>query len=108
MNLAFRALADPHRRDMLALLAARPHTVTELLEHFRFSQPALSKHLRVLREAGLVSVQEDGRFRRYRIEGAALGEMARWLLHYRRFWNQRLDALAAVLDTQAGHRKGPR
>ncbi|NUQ53910.1 MAG: winged helix-turn-helix transcriptional regulator [Phycisphaerales bacterium] len=106
MDLAFRALADPSRREIIGLLAERSRTVSELLEHFEFTQPALSKHLRLLREAGLVAVEDDGRFRRYRIVGEALGDITTWLLHYRRFWTGRLDALGGVLDREA--KKGRR
>lgn len=101
MDLTLRALADPSRREIISLLAGRAHTVSELLTHFRFSQPALSKHLRVLREAGLVAVEEDGRYRRYALIGAPLGEVASWVMHYHRFWNARLDSLGELLDQQA-------
>lgn len=103
MDLAFHALGDPSRRAIVALLAGRAHTVNELLEHFHFSQPALSKHLRVLRESGLVVVHSEGRFRRYSLSGRVLGEMTAWLLTYRRFWHKRLDALGDVLAEEARH-----
>lgn len=103
MDLAFHALADPHRRAIVELLALRPSTVGELLQQLELSQPALSKQLRVLRDAGLVAAEFEGRFRRYRLVGQALGEVGRWLLHYRRFWEQRLDSLGDLLDEQAGH-----
>lgn len=108
MDLSFRALGDAHRREIVALLAERALTVNQLHKHFRFSQPALSKHLRILRDAKLVTVESDGRFRRYRLAGAALGEMATWLLRYHRFWTQRLDALGNVLDEEAARTKAER
>ncbi|GIK11201.1 MAG: transcriptional regulator [Chloroflexota bacterium] len=97
---------DRSRREIIGLLAERSRTVTELLEHFEFTQPALSKHLRLLREARLVAVEDDGRFRRYRFVGEALDDMTKWLLHYRRFWTVRLDTLGSVLDREA--KKGRR
>lgn len=100
MDLAFKALADGHRRAIVDLLAQGAKTVGELLEHFDFTQPALSRHLRILREAGLVSADTDGRCRRYRLERAALGEVATWLVRYRRFWGARLDRLADLLDEE--------
>ncbi|MBL8360462.1 MAG: winged helix-turn-helix transcriptional regulator [Rubrivivax sp.] len=101
MDLAFHALADPSRRAIVGLLAERERTVGELLEHFSFSQPALSKHLRLLRQSGLVAVTQEGRHRRYRLSGQVLGEMTHWLLHYRRFWQRRLDRLGNLLDEEA-------
>lgn len=101
MDLTLRAISDPSRRDILALLAERPMTVSDILEHFTFTQPALSKHLRILRDAGLVSAEDDGRYRRYRINAGPLGDVAQWLLYYRKFWNSRLDVLDAVLNEEA-------
>lgn len=108
MDLAFRALADATRREIIDLLAERAQSVSELLAHFEFSQPALSKHLRVLREARLVAVQRAGRERRYRLAAAGLGDVAAWLTRHRRFWGRRLDALAAVLDEDAVRERGRR
>ncbi len=98
MEAAFHAISDSSRRAILDLLAGGRRTVSELLTHFRFSQPALSKHLRILREAGLVRSAADGRRRWYALQPAPLRTVADWLRHYERFWNQRLDALGAVLD----------
>ena len=98
MEGAFRAIADPSRRAILDLLAESKRTVTEMLGHFRFSQPALSKHLRILREAGLVRCDVDGRQHRYSLQAEGLRSVAEWVRHYERFWNDRLDALGAVLD----------
>ena len=108
MDSAFHALADSNRRAIIELLGERARTVSELLEHFDFTQPALSKHLRLLREAGLVTYEDDGRYRRYSLSGEALGEVSAWLLRYRRFWNARLDALGQVLDAEAKKRKRAR
>jgi DNA-binding transcriptional ArsR family regulator len=102
MEVAFRAIADPSRRAILDLLAEGRRTVNELLGHFRFSQPALSKHLRVLREAGLVEAEADGRQRRYALRADGLRSVADWVRHYERFWNTKLDALGDVLDADGG------
>jgi DNA-binding transcriptional ArsR family regulator len=94
----FRAVGDPHRRAILDLLAQGERAVNELLAHFEFSQPALSRHLRVLREAGLVVARAVGRERRYSLEPLALRKVADWIAHYERFWNERLDALGTALE----------
>ena len=102
MDLTCRAISDPNRRLVLDLLAEGERTVTELLAHFPFSQPALSKHLRVLREAGLVVARPAGRERRYSLQAEGLRSVADWLRAYERFWTERLDALGDVLDAQQG------
>ena len=92
------ALADPHRRAMLAFMLERPRAVNELVAHTGLSQPGTSKHLRVLREAGLVEVQPDAQRRRYALRAEPLAELDAWLAPYRRFWNRRFDALEGELD----------
>jgi DNA-binding transcriptional ArsR family regulator len=92
------ALADPHRRSVLGLLRGRPHAVGELVTALRISQPATSKHLRVLREAGLVRVVPDAQRRIYALDPAPLAELDDWLAPYRALWNDRLDALGRHLD----------
>lgn len=92
----FTALADPTRRALLAeLRQAGECAVGELVAAHEVSQPAISRHLRVLREAGLVSVRQDGRRRRYRVEADGLLPLVGYLTT---FWDQRLTALGAVLD----------
>ena len=93
----FRAIADPARRAILDLLAGGDKAVTELLQHFRFSQPALSKHLKVLLGAGLVTRRAAGRARIYALEAARLRLVHDWVAHYERFWSAKLDALGATL-----------
>jgi DNA-binding transcriptional ArsR family regulator len=105
MEAAFRAISDPSRRAILDLLALGERSVNELLEHFSFSQPALSRHLRVLREAGLVTTKSDGRLRRYSLRAEGLRSVADWLLFYEKFWNRKLDALGEALDRRAAVRK---
>lgn len=95
---AFRAIGDPTRRAILDLLSERERSVSELVERFHVSQPALSQHLRVLRDAGLVAPRKDGRRRVYRVEAAPLRAVYDWVAHYERFWDEKLDALGRYLD----------
>ncbi len=90
---AYAALAEPSRRQILDLLRAGERSVNDLVSRLRLSQPGVSKHLRVLREAGLVEVRPDGRQRWYRLRAAPLAEVDDWLEPYRVHWNERLDAL---------------
>ena len=96
--MPWSVLAEPHRRDVLALLLERPHAVGELVDRLGLSQPATSKHLRVLREAGLVQVRADAQRRVYALDAGPLAELDRWLEPYRRLWDERLDALERHLD----------
>lgn len=92
------ALNDPHRRCVLELLRERPRDVGELTSALGLSQPGTSKHLRVLRQAGLVRVRADAQRRYYELDPGPLAELDDWLAPYRRFWNRHLDALGAHLD----------
>ena len=92
------ALIDPHRRALLELLRERPRAVGELVAAVGLSQPSTSKHLRVLREAGLVRVMGDAQRRVYSIDPAPFAELDAWLAPYRQLWNDRLDALGRHLD----------
>ena len=94
----FAALADSSRRHLLEELAAGDHTVTELMTGLNISQAAVSQHLRVLRDAGLVTARQDGRYRRYRLRPAALTELRDWLDELDRFWQDRLAALGDYLE----------
>jgi DNA-binding transcriptional ArsR family regulator len=96
----FDVLAEPRRRDILDLLRVREHSVGELVEGLSLSQPGVSKHLRVLREAGLVRVRVDAQRRWYRVRAEPLAEVDAWLAPYRRFWSKRLDALERHLDDE--------
>jgi DNA-binding transcriptional ArsR family regulator len=97
----FDVLAEPTRRRILDELRVRERPVNDLVEIVGISQPGVSKHLRVLREAGLVDVRQDAQRRLYRLRPEPLQEIDDWLEPYRQFWNQRLDALEAHLDRQA-------
>ncbi|MER6984919.1 ArsR/SmtB family transcription factor [Streptomyces carpinensis] len=92
------ALADPHRRAIVALLLERPRSVGEIVQACRLSQPSTSKHLRVLRDAGLVRVRQDAQRRVYALDPAPMAALDAWLAPYRRLWNESLDALGRRLD----------
>lgn len=95
---AFAVLAEPTRRRILDVLLDGERPVGELVERLGISQPAVSKHLRVLRDAGMVASSVDAQRRRYRVEPSALIEIDAWLAPYRRLWTHRLHALEAYLD----------
>jgi DNA-binding transcriptional ArsR family regulator len=97
---AWSALVDPNRRAILEVLRQRPRAVGELADELGFSQPMTSKHLRVLRDSGLVSVRVDAQRRIYAIDPGGLAELDAWLAPYRRLWNDRLDALGRHLEKE--------
>ena len=99
---AFEVLAEPARRQILDLVRDEERSVGELVDCLSMSQPAVSKHLRVLREGGLVKSRVDGQRRLYRLEPHGLAEVAQWMQPYRRFWEDRLDALARYLEKAQG------
>ena len=108
LDATFAALADPTRRAILARLASGEASVTELARPFAMSQPAISKHLRVLERAGLISRGRDAQRRPRRLEGKPLAEANAWLERYRQFWEgsfQRLDALLDELKTMEKKRR---
>lgn len=96
----FLAIADPTRRAILHRLANGEHTAGDLAAPFSASQSAISQHLGILRDAGLVRVRAEGRQRVYQLRPAPLKRVQRWISHYERFWNQKLDALGAYLDKE--------
>ena len=113
LDATFLALADPTRRGILARLAAGEASVTELAEPFAISQPAISKHLKVLERAGLISVGQDAQRRPRRLEGTPLAEVSAWLEQYRAAWEasfQRLDGLLKEMQrpSTASKRSGRR
>ena len=108
LDAVFAALADPTRRAILSRLASGQASVTELAEPFAMSQPAISKHLKVLELAGLVSRGRDAQRRPRKLEPKPLADATGWLERYRRLWEgnyQRLDALLDELQTRAKERK---
>jgi DNA-binding transcriptional ArsR family regulator len=102
LDLTFAALADPTRRAILARLAQGEASVAELTASFDISQPAISKHLKVLETAGLISARRDGAKRLRRIEGGPMQEAVAWLEEYREFWERRYEALDELLDEIQG------
>jgi DNA-binding transcriptional ArsR family regulator len=94
----FEVLAEPHRRQILDLLREQEKAVGDLVSALGLSQPGVSKHLRILREAGLVEVRSDAQRRLYRVRAEPLRELDEWLAPYRAAWANRLDALEAHLD----------
>jgi DNA-binding transcriptional ArsR family regulator len=108
LTATFAALADPTRRAILARLSLGEASVNELVEPFSISQPAISKHLKVLEHAGLITRGRQAQWRPCRLDGAALKDVADWLEPYRRFWEERLDRLDEHLRMlQAIERKRP-
>ncbi len=111
LDLTFSALADPTRRAILARLATGEATVMELARPFEMSQPAISKHLKVLERAGLISVDVDAQRRPRKLEPKALEEAVDWIERYREIFErhyQRLDALLAELQAKPSRRKRTR
>jgi DNA-binding transcriptional ArsR family regulator len=98
LDSTFAALADPTRRAILARLALGEASVLELAEPFAMSQPAISKHLKVLERAGLIARGRDAQRRPCRIEAQPLGEATTWLEEYRKFWEGRFQRLDVLLD----------
>jgi len=102
----FAALADPTRRHLLEQLATADRAVTELMAGLAMSQPAVSQHLRVLRDAGLVTARKDGRHRYYQLRPAGLTELRDWIDQLERFWQGRLAALGDYLQHTELHSTG--
>lgn len=94
----FHAIADPTRRELLLLLVEGERTAGELGQPFRMSQPALSQHLRVLREAGLVAQRREGRHQVYALDPAPLREVHDFVAFFERFWDRKLGSLGKYLD----------
>jgi DNA-binding transcriptional ArsR family regulator len=102
LDSTFAALSDATRRGILAHLAREGETsVSELAAPYKMSLPAVSKHLRVLEQAGLVATQKDGRVHRCRLRAKPMKDVAAWIEHYRQFWETQLDFLARYLENSA-------
>jgi DNA-binding transcriptional ArsR family regulator len=104
MESTFAILAEPNRRAILTLLAASEHTVGELESALNLSQPSVSKHLRVLREAGFVEATVDAQCRVYRLRAQPFQEVDAWLAPFRRYWSTHVDALERHLDRLAAQK----
>src|SRR5690242_20842809 len=98
VDSAFEVIAEPNRRAILSLLASSERSVGEIERHLRMPQPSVSKHLRVLREAGFVQARVDAQRRLYRLRPEPLMEVEAWLAPFRRFWSAHVDALERHLD----------
>src|SRR3954469_12341100 len=107
LDATFSALSDPTRRAILARLAKGEATVNELAAPFKLSQPAISKHLKVLEKAGLISRGRDAQRRPCRIEARPLAEANAWLEEYRTIWEANFDRLDALLDEMKAGKKEP-
>ena len=111
MESTFATLAEPNRRAILSLLAESEQSVTQIMRQLHTSQPLISKHLRLLREAGFVEARVDAQRRVYRIRPEPLMEVDAWLAQFRRFWHHHIDKLEQHLDrlekasTQKGKKK---
>ncbi|HET9847118.1 MAG TPA: metalloregulator ArsR/SmtB family transcription factor [Candidatus Dormibacteraeota bacterium] len=101
MISTFEVMAEPNRRRILELIGEGERPVSDLVGPLKISQPAVSKHLRILRQAGLVEVRSQAQRRLYRVRSEPLREMYEWLHQYRRLWESRLDKLENHLDTMA-------
>ena len=100
MHTALQALSEPHRMVIVSMLTDGERPAGDFVDALPISQPTVSRHLSVLREAGLVSVRKDANRRLYALNPAPLAELDAWLAPYRRFWTNRLDALEAHLDKE--------
>ena len=103
---AFNAVAEPKRREIIDLLAGGERPVNDLVALLGMAQPQVSKHLRVLREVGLVDVRDQGRQRMYRLNGEPLKPIHDWVKNYERTWNERFDAMDELLDELKGEDEG--
>lgn len=100
MHAALQALSEPHRMVILSMLADGERPAGDFVDALPIAQPTVSKHLSVLREAGLVTVRKDAQRRMYSLNPEPLAELDAWLARYRRFWSGKLDALEAHLDKE--------
>jgi DNA-binding transcriptional ArsR family regulator len=100
LNSVFHALADSTRRSILRDVATRERTVGQIARPYRVSLAAVSKHLKVLEKAGLITREKRGSFQMVRINAAPMKEAERWLAYYEKFWNERLDTLQDLLDRE--------
>jgi DNA-binding transcriptional ArsR family regulator len=96
----FEVIAETNRREIIDLLRIRPRTVSEIVELSKLSQPGVSKHLRILREAGLVKISKESQKHIYHLQAKPLEEIDNWLEPYRKFWSDKLDALEQFLNEE--------
>jgi DNA-binding transcriptional ArsR family regulator len=108
MESAFEIIAEPNRRAILSLLVSSEQSVGQIERHLRMSQPTVSKHLRVLRDAGFVESTVDAQRRLYRLKPEPFQELDSWLNQFRRFWSSHVDALERYLDRMEHHQSTPK
>ena len=94
----FQAIADPTRREIINLIAHQSLNLNSVAENFNVSRPAISKHIKILTECGLITIKQDGRHRYCEAKLDTLNEVSQWIEQYRKFWTQKLDALEIYLD----------
>ncbi|HEY7392403.1 MAG TPA: metalloregulator ArsR/SmtB family transcription factor [Bryobacteraceae bacterium] len=104
-DAAFRAIADPTRREILSLLRGGPRTVGQIASNFRTSRPAISKHLRLLRSAGLIATQKDGTAHVCRLNARPLRAVSAWLRDYEAFWSECLHSLKKYVERERASRE---
>jgi len=96
----FQAIADPTRREIIGLLANQQLNLNSIADNFDISRPAVSKHIKILTQCGLVTIKQDGRDRYCKANFGKLNEVSDWVEQYRKFWNNKLDALGDFLDKE--------
>ncbi|NIG56460.1 helix-turn-helix transcriptional regulator [Chitinophaga sp. Cy-1792] len=101
----FQAIADPTRRDIIQLLAGKPQNLNSIADNFDISRPAISKHIKILTECGLVIIQAEGRERYCHVSLGGLRQVAEWTNQYREFWNEKLDALGDFLAEEKKNKR---
>ena len=101
----FQAIADPTRREILGILAKESLNLNAVAENFKISRPAISKHIKILTECGLIVIREDGRERYCEARLKKLSEVNDWVKRYRSFWDSKLDALELFLDNEKRNKK---
>lgn len=103
----FQAIADPNRRAIISLLSQKPMTLNEVSDHFQVSRPAISKHVKILTECGLIIIRPNGRERYCEVQLKPLRQVHDWTKQYRQFWTEKLDALDAFLNSDSTTKKSP-
>lgn len=101
----FQAIADPTRRQIISLIAQQPMNLNSIADKFHVSRPAVSKHIKILTECGLIVIKQQGRERHCEAKLQKLNEVSQWVEQYKQFWEQKLDALENYLDTLQSTRK---
>jgi len=96
----FQAIADPTRREIIGLLANQQLNLNSIADNFDISRPAVSKHIKILTQCGLITIKQDGRDRYCKANFVKLNEVASWVEQYRKFWSQKLDALGDFLEKE--------